>query len=164
MALEKTTITLSPTASVDLMNYIFRTGGGLQQGNIILKTIEGIDEEFIIGKGIYKFIRLGEVLSFTNLAHLNHWIKLPIAWLNEVHHVQPITNEDETVTNVDVTNKEHYNTPMLENDTDCLLRITDAYFTDFFALIIGEETNIFCNQKAVDEITTNFTPVQPEII
>jgi len=141
--------------------YNSNTGGGFSQGDIILKKIAE-NPKWRIGAGIYHFIKTGKVISFNKVDKLDHYIKLAKSWLLEVHHTEPIFDEDDNENGtIDITNDAYFNCSKIANNTSVLVKITNEHFVELYNLIdfrtIGNHANIaynmVCNDKFTDAIS-----------
>lgn len=153
---------LSSIALEDLTSfetYLRGIGGAFQQGNILLIGMAHNVEAFKPGKWIYKYIHDGIIASIEGLKDVQHYIQLPLSFSTTVAETKETTDEENNVITTVVTNKDKYHIHN-ENETHCLVRLTDDNYNELLTLIVYDEqgvpTNVYCNDK-VDEVLNNYT-------
>lgn len=126
--------------------------------NVAIFTNSGKDRipaDHLPGRIYHMFLQTGLLEHISGFDNLRHFIKLPLSWKAQTYHTEVVdayTDEEgvehpaETIIE---TNGEHYSLGMVENDTHCLVKITDANYQELKSLInteIGTE-NIIAEDK-----------------
>lgn len=133
-----------------------------------------IDSNILIGSWYYKLIKENQVLHVSGLENAPHFIKLPIAFINQVADTKEIDTFDEKgiktgIEFIDILNKDIYQIPH-KNEINCLVKITDQNFATLFLLIdfatidFVENTpvNMICSDKYIQAISEGGEFYQPE--
>lgn len=152
----KENIAFEDIANLDY--YIRRVGGAYQKGNLLIIGVGHDIEDFKPGKYLYKYIKDGIITSVTGLVNLNHYIKLPLSFMNETNStISQYDEEGNQLEDSIITNKEAYNI-FIFNSTDCLIRLTDSNYQSFLSMMICDNINpnVFCNDKFNIEYNLNF--------
>ncbi len=139
-----------------------------------IAPVVSLPPEYRLGKTYHKWIKMGFLVHTGGFEYGNHYVKLPIAWLDEVYETiitEAYTGEDGNEvpeSSVDVTNRGHYFQALRTNDSHCLVKITDARYAELKELIEYDAEFTTLNIIAEDKFLTAITEggefyVAPEV-
>ena len=116
--------------------------------------IVSLEPQFRVGKTYYMWLKTGMVHHVSGFDYANHFVKKPLSWLSETHHVDTTpAYEDEKgklVAKVEtpVTNGSHYMRRLHKNATHCLVWMTDANYSELSKEIKYDAKNMPTNVVA----------------
>lgn len=134
---------LDSTTSTELTKWLMAVGAG----NLLPYNIRGamarLSPRAQIGTFYYYLLHEGIITEhISGFKYFNHYIKLPLSWLNEVHSTKDVTDEEGNITTIITLNKDVYRVKH-SNNTHCLIQITDANFNELYKLIVFEDATPF---------------------
>ncbi len=109
----------------------------------------GCPVDYRIAMLYHYFIKLNAIVHIAGLDYFNHFIKKPISWSIEVHHTEPIYDEEGLqIGETEILNKDYYVRQYTENATDCLVKMIDKDYVDMELLVTYDintvPTNMYC--------------------
>lgn len=135
---------------IDNQFNIWKTGRVFADLGGILHSGLSCADEWKAGKRLYYFVQQGKIQSITGLEHAFHFIEVPIAFANEVHHTEMIPVYNETGEQTSTEEKivyvgDYYDAiPNLEQ-TKVLIRLTDSNYKDLIHMIIQDSDGFATN-------------------
>jgi len=103
-----------------------------------------------IGRTYHKWLHDGYFEHVKGFDRANHFVKLPLSWLAETHHIESVdaytdeNNVEHEASSINISNKKYYNVKTHKNNSHVLVKFTDDNYEELSSLITNDYENIYC--------------------
>ena len=162
IAFEQTTelIGYNPTVQSNLNNWASSIGVNIMTQDGYSLAPVSLPPKFQIGTFYYYWLKMNAIAHRYGFDLLNHYIELPLTWLDEVYETKTVDIiDDETGEAIesteDILNKDHYRIYTNKSDDNCLVRVLDKDWNELKELISLSFSDVYKLDNYPDNVLDN---------